>query len=254
MPVVRWERRFLLNDARVVGLNQGVAADGSTWEIVTIESKVVQTHYQTDKPRTPPATLPVAPAKRVQATQAAVASAAAIGAPGGPVAGDADIDRALGGAALWAADKIDQFQQTELGRNLQALPPEGAVAGGLKVGLLGVARLAKAGEAAKGAVDGFGFTRSQLQHAFKHAKDFGVTGSANNRTLSEFSSVLQSHVDAAGTRVIQGTYRGNPVTHHIDPATGLNVIRDSSGNFLSGWKLSPQQLQHVLTTGKLGGG
>ena len=107
---------------------------------------------------------------------------------------------------------------------------------------------------AKGATEGLGFTRSQLQHGFKHAKDFGVGGNANNKTLSEFSSALQSHVDAAGTRAIQGTYRGNSVTHHVDPSTGLNVIRDSSGNFLSGWKLSPQQLQHVLTTGKLGGG
>ena len=106
----------------------------------------------------------------------------------------------------------------------------------------------------KGAAEGLGFTRSQLQHGFKHANDFGVGGNANNRTLSEFSSALQSHVDAAGTRAIQGTYRGKPVTHHVDPNTGLIVIRDSSGKFLSGWKLSPQQLQHVLTTGKLGGG
>jgi hypothetical protein len=107
---------------------------------------------------------------------------------------------------------------------------------------------------AKAAVDGIGFTRSQLQHAFKHAKDFGIAGNANNKTMSEFSSVLQSHVDAVGTRAIQGTYRGKPVTHHLDPSTGLNVIRDTSGNFMSGWKLSPQQLQNVLTTGKLGGG
>jgi hypothetical protein len=107
--------------------------------------------------------------------------------------------------------------------------------------------------AAKGAREGLGFTRSQLQHAFKHAEDFGVTGTANNRTLADFSSALQSHVDAIGTRAIQGTYRGNSVTHHVDPGTGLNVIRDSSGSFLSGWRLSPQQLEHVLTTGKLGG-
>jgi len=142
----------LLNDARVVGLNQGVAADGSTWEIVTIESKVVQVQYRTDKPRTPLATLPAKPAGRVPASQPALVAAApavAMGAPGGPVASDADIDRALGGAALWAADKIDQFQQTELGRNLQALPPEGAAVGGLKAGLQAVGRLAKAGEAAK---------------------------------------------------------------------------------------------------------
>lgn len=101
------------------------------------------------------------------------------------------------------------------------------------------------------AAEGIGFTRPQLQHAFKHAEDFGVAGNANNKTLSQFSSALQVHVDAAGTRAIQGTYRGNPVTHFVDSNTGLNVIRDSSGNFLSGWKLSPEQLQNVMTRGKL---
>ncbi|WP_352542983.1 MULTISPECIES: colicin D domain-containing protein [unclassified Mesorhizobium] len=53
---------------------------------------------------------------------------------------------------------------------------------------------------------------------------------------------------------IQGAYQGQSVTHFVDPQTGLNVIRDSSGNLLSGWKLSPKQLEYVLTTGKLGGG
>ena len=40
-----------LSDARVVALDHEVAADGSTREGVTIESKVVQTHYQSGKPR-----------------------------------------------------------------------------------------------------------------------------------------------------------------------------------------------------------
>ncbi|WP_435634643.1 colicin D domain-containing protein [Pseudomonas solani] len=40
----------------------------------------------------------------------------------------------------------------------------------------------------------------------------------------------------------------------VDPNTGLSVIRDSSGNFLSGWKLNPQQLLHVIKSRKLGGG
>jgi hypothetical protein len=31
------------------------------------------------------------------------------------------------------------------------------------------------------------------------------------------------------------------------------LIRDASGNFLSGWKLNPQQLEHVLMSGTLGG-
>ncbi|WP_352618777.1 colicin D domain-containing protein [Mesorhizobium sp. M0323] len=61
-------------------------------------------------------------------------------------------------------------------------------------------------------------------------------------------------IAAPGTRAIQGSYQGQSVTHFVDPQTGLNVIRDSSGNLLSGWKLSPKQLEYVLTTGKLGGG
>jgi RHS repeat-associated protein len=110
----------------------------------------------------------------------------------------------------------------------------------------------EAAEKAKGVV----FTRSQLQHAFdRHAGDFGVSGNKNNKTLDVFESIIEKHVAAPGTRAIAGEYRGlKGVTHFLDPSTRLNVIRDASGNFLSGWKLSAQQLHHVLTTGKLGGG
>ena len=99
-----------------------------------------------------------------------------------------------------------------------------------------------------------GLNRNQLQHGFKHAEDFGILGNANNKSIAEFSSAIQNHVNAPNTQAIQGTYRGQTVTHFVDPSSGLNVIRDSSGNFLSGWKLSPKQLEYVLSTGKLGGG
>ena len=108
--------------------------------------------------------------------------------------------------------------------------------------------------ASKGADASPGFTRSQLQHAFKHAKDFEVLGNPSNATLSEFSSAIQAHVESATTRAIEGAYRGQAVTHYVNPSSGINVIQDASGNFLSGWKLSPQQMEHVLSTGKLGGG
>ncbi|GEM_PF-963336 len=98
------------------------------------------------------------------------------------------------------------------------------------------------------------YTRDQLQHAFKHAGDFGNPGNASNGTMAEFSTAIQNHIAAPGTQAIQGTYRGQAVTHFLDPNSGLNVIRDSSGSFLSGWKLSPKQLEYVTTTGKLGGG
>lgn len=39
----------------------------------------------------------------------------------------------------------------------------------------------------------------------------------------------------------------------MDPQTGLNVIQKESGEFLSGWKLSEEQLKHVLKTGQARG-
>lgn len=111
-----------------------------------------------------------------------------------------------------------------------------------------------ASEAAEKLVPEITSTRSQLQHAFKHAGDFGISGNANNKTITEFNAAIQNHIAASGTQAIQGTYRGHAVTHFLDASTGLNVVRDSSGGFLSGWKLSPKQLEHVTTTGNLGGG
>lgn len=50
---------------------------------------------------------------------------------------------------------------------------------------------------------------------------------------------------------VAGTYRGDPVIHFLNSNTGLNVIIKPDGSFLSGWKLSPAQLNHVLTHGGL---
>ncbi len=95
---------------------------------------------------------------------------------------------------------------------------------------------------------------SQLQKKFKHAGDFGVAGNPNKANLEAFDNAIQSHLQSPGTQKIAGTYRGDPVNIHVDPTTGLTVITDPAGNFISGWKLSAQQLWHVLNGGKLGGG
>ena len=94
----------------------------------------------------------------------------------------------------------------------------------------------------------------QLQSKFKHAADFGIQGNYNAANGAAFRSAINQHINSPGVQVIQGTYRGTPVTHYVNPQTGLNVMSNSAGEFLSGWRLSPQQLQHVTTTGKLGGG
>lgn len=91
----------------------------------------------------------------------------------------------------------------------------------------------------------------QLQKKFRHAADFGVTGNYNKANAAEYSAALNQHVNSPTVTRISGTYRGDPVTHYLDPTTGLNVIVDPDGVFVSGWKLGPEQLQNVLSHGGL---
>jgi hypothetical protein len=94
-------------------------------------------------------------------------------------------------------------------------------------------------------------TTRQLQAKFKHAGDFGVTGNYSRANAAEFSRAIHQHINSPSVRTIQGTYHTQTVTHYLDPSTGLNVIADPAGNFISGWRLSPGQLRNVLTHGGL---
>jgi hypothetical protein len=98
------------------------------------------------------------------------------------------------------------------------------------------------------------FATRNVQHGFKHASDFGITGNWNAAAGRAFQQAIHNHITNPGTIVIRGTYRGNPVTHFYNPSTGLNVIRDASGAFQSGWRLSAKQIEYLLRTGALGGG
>lgn len=98
------------------------------------------------------------------------------------------------------------------------------------------------------------FSSKQLQHAYKHAYCFGITGPANKVTLEAFRLALIRHAQSPDTQLVQGSFRGLPVTHFVNMITGLNVMCDSSGNFLSVWVLSSKQKIHMLNGGKLGGG
>ncbi|MEM6737166.1 MAG: colicin D domain-containing protein [Bacteroidota bacterium] len=90
-----------------------------------------------------------------------------------------------------------------------------------------------------------------LDDKSRRVGDFGVTGNFNKANAAKFNSAINQHINSPGVRAIQGTYRGNPVTHYVNPNTGLNVISNPNGTFLSGWKLNPAQLQNVLQHGGL---
>jgi hypothetical protein len=112
------------------------------------------------------------------------------------------------------------------------------------------------GPAAGGAQGAFsrilGFTERNLQKGFtKHGADFGLSGNWNPGRAAEFSRAVNQHINSPGVRTITGTYRGNPVTHYLDPSSGLNVVADPAGNYVSGWRLGAEQLEGVLTTGRL---
>jgi Colicin D len=105
--------------------------------------------------------------------------------------------------------------------------------------------------AAGGASTVLGRTPAQLASKFKHAKDFGVTGNYSKANAVEFSRAIHQHVNSPGVRAIQGTYHKAPLTHYSDPSSGLNVIADPAGNFVSGWRLGAEQLKNVLAHGGL---
>ncbi len=94
----------------------------------------------------------------------------------------------------------------------------------------------------------------QLQKKYKHAGDFGLPKNYNPANGARFGDAIRSHVRDPATQIIRGTYRGKDVTHFYNPNTGVNVVRDAAGRFESAWKLTPKQVEHLIRTGKLGGG
>ncbi|MEZ4829766.1 MAG: colicin D domain-containing protein [Bacteroidia bacterium] len=97
------------------------------------------------------------------------------------------------------------------------------------------------------------FPSNQLQSKFKHAIDFGVLGNFNKANAAKFSAAINQHINATSTQVIHGAYRNtsNAVTFYLNPTTGLNVVSTRSGQFITGAKLSPAQINDILTKGFL---
>ena len=94
------------------------------------------------------------------------------------------------------------------------------------------------------------FPRSQLQHEFPHAAEFGVKGTATNPDLAAFQRAILTHIERF--KPVAGKFKQTvDVYHFTDPNTGLNVMIRPDGEFLAAWKLHPIQLRNVLTRGSL---
>jgi hypothetical protein len=95
---------------------------------------------------------------------------------------------------------------------------------------------------------------AQLEAKFKHAADFGITEPRGAAGFEAYGNAVDSFVSDSSTVRIEGTYRGNAAILNYDPQSRLVVIQEPSGEFVSGWRMSPAQLHYVVTKGSLGGG
>ncbi|WP_242675398.1 colicin D domain-containing protein, partial [Phytopseudomonas dryadis] len=99
-----------------------------------------------------------------------------------------------------------------------------------------------------------GVTQKQLDKKFKHASDFGVvTTKKNPETLAQYESAIKTHMASTSTTQ-QGTYgfvKDSKV--FFNSTTNNAVVLDASGNFVTGFKLSPgtQQFDNFIKNGVL---
>jgi hypothetical protein len=94
---------------------------------------------------------------------------------------------------------------------------------------------------------------AQLRRKYKHATDFGLASNYNPANGELFKQKLIEHVMKPEVQQIRGTLRGVEVIHYYDGASNLNVTTTLAGDFLTGWKLSESQAEHLVAEGNLGG-
>ncbi|BCI51602.1 hypothetical protein NIIDNTM18_08800 [Mycolicibacterium litorale] len=95
-------------------------------------------------------------------------------------------------------------------------------------------------------------SRTQIEKKFdEHASDFGITEPRGKAGFDQFEQAVRSQIDDPSTVHIGGTYRGEPAIINYNPNSGIAVIQKPSGEFVSGWRLSPEQVTNVLQRGSL---
>jgi len=97
-------------------------------------------------------------------------------------------------------------------------------------------------------------SRSALEAKFKHAGDFGVTEPRGAAGFGAYGKAVDAFVQDSGTTRVVGSYRGDSAILNYNANTAQVVVQAPDGTFISGWQMSPAQLQNVIERGSLGGG
>ncbi|WP_245742771.1 polymorphic toxin-type HINT domain-containing protein [Fontibacillus panacisegetis] len=93
------------------------------------------------------------------------------------------------------------------------------------------------------------FTTKKLQHEWKHAGDFGLSGNWNKTNGELYEKAIQNHMQGA-TNVWKSKYRGDDVFVYFDKNTGIGSYTDLSGNYVGGWKFNQAQLEFHQNNGQ----
>jgi hypothetical protein len=95
---------------------------------------------------------------------------------------------------------------------------------------------------------------AKLERKFKHAAAFGVIEARGRPGFDAFERAIRSFLEHPDTKRIAGLYHRHHAILSYNVRTRLVVIQRPSGEFISGWELSKEQLWHVVNEGILGGG
>ncbi len=160
-----------------------------------------------------------------------------VGAIGGGMsyAGNDAIDEAVEKAVNYI---IDDFKVLTSG---EATMLERAVAAASMTPLGRVAKVTKVFKGIDNLPSTFNYTNKQLQKKFKHADDFGVSGNFNKNNATKFMNALDNHIKNADN-VYSSKISGVGDVNVYIRDSNLAAFTDKDGNFVSGWRLSQDQL------------
>ncbi len=96
-------------------------------------------------------------------------------------------------------------------------------------------------------------SQSKLQKKYsKHGHIFGLPRNYSRQNGEAFKMAIRDHMKDPNTQVVKGTHRTTQkVTHYFNPKTRVNVMKDQNGEFVSAWRLSDDQIKHLLTSGNI---
>ncbi|MPM58556.1 hypothetical protein SDC9_105387 [bioreactor metagenome] len=96
--------------------------------------------------------------------------------------------------------------------------------------------------------DDINYGQSSLDKAFsKHSADFGTYSDGSDVSKDLFKSDLNNLLETGLQK--SGTYRTTPGTHVYNPSTRQWAFYDANGNFVTAFKLGPDQFKYLIETG-----